>query len=111
MLDRLIGALDAGIEEDEQVDAADRDDPEEEEAERAELRERIERGPEQALERPLDQRKSCPKHAADGADHIALRFIRPSAVHACAERIHSRRMRPPMTRSENAAITLPNTSP
>ena len=77
MFDRLIGPLDAGIEEDEQVDPAHRDDPEEKEAERAELRERIELRREQALERPFDQRKACPKHAADGADHVALRFIRP----------------------------------
>ena len=41
MFDRLIGPLDAGVEEDEQVDPAHRNDPEEEEPERAELRERI----------------------------------------------------------------------
>ena len=41
MFDRLIGPLDAGVEEDEEVDPADRNDPEEEEPERAELRERI----------------------------------------------------------------------
>ena len=65
VLDRLVGALDPGIEEDEEIDSADRDDPEEEEAERAELRERIERRAEQPVERPLDPLESVPQHAAD----------------------------------------------
>src|SRR5262245_41993389 len=72
-LDRLVGALDAGIEEDEQIDAADGDDPEEEEAERTELRHRVESGTEQAVERPLDELESAPEHAANGADHRPLR--------------------------------------
>jgi hypothetical protein len=59
-LDREIGALDAGIEEDEKIDAADGDDPIEEIAKRAELGDRIHRRPEQPIERPLDRLESVP---------------------------------------------------
>jgi hypothetical protein len=45
VFDRLVGALDAGVEEDEEIDPADRDDPEKVESERAELGQRIERRP------------------------------------------------------------------
>ncbi len=69
IFDGLEGALDAGIEEDEQIDAADRDDPEEEEAKRAKLLEWIERGPEQPVERLLDQLETSPQNC-------------PRAVHA-----------------------------
>ena len=60
ILNGLVGPLDAGIEEDEKINAADGDDPVEEKAERAELGERIERRAEQPLERPLDQFKAVP---------------------------------------------------
>ena len=76
VLDRLVGALDAGIEEDEQIDAADGDDPEEEEAERTELGERVERRAEQPVERPLEYskpmrstRERTDTVSSNGADH------------------------------------------
>src|SRR6185437_14601530 len=69
-------SLDAGVEEDEEVDAADRDDPEKEEAERAELRQRIESRAEQAVERLLDQGKADAERAADFADHV-IPFLLP----------------------------------
>jgi hypothetical protein len=50
VLNGLIGALDTGIEEDEEIDAAHGDDPEEEKSERTELRHRIERRTEQTVE-------------------------------------------------------------
>ena len=56
----LVGAFDAGIEEGEEINTADGDNPEEEEAECAKLSERIERGPEQSLERPLNEFEPAP---------------------------------------------------
>ena len=117
ILDRLIGPLDAGIEEDEEIDAADGDDPEEEEAERAELGERIERRAEQPLERPLDQFKAVPKHAAHRADHgDLLRFIGlPARLFAGHRRLrarrHSRSRMAAETSSENARDHAPEHQP
>src|SRR6516162_1021523 len=73
IFDGLVSALDARIEEDEEVDPADRHDPEKEKAERAELRQWTERRSEQAVERLLDQRKADAKRAADCPDHIIPR--------------------------------------
>src|SRR5581483_2249857 len=58
------------------------DDPEEEEAECAKLGQRIQRRPEQAVERLLDGRKSRSKHFAHEPDHGFPRFIplRPSCM-------------------------------
>src|SRR5262245_39312109 len=66
VFDRMVGAFDAGVEKDEEVNAADGDDPEKEETERAELRDRIERRAEQPVERSLDQLKSDPEHFTNG---------------------------------------------
>jgi hypothetical protein len=50
VLDRGIGRINPGIEEDVDVDAAGRDDPEEKEAERAEIEQRVPRRREGAAE-------------------------------------------------------------
>src|SRR5450759_1095179 len=60
VFDRLVSAFDAGIEENEKIDTAAGNDPEKEEAERTKLSERIERRPEQSLERPLNKFKPAP---------------------------------------------------
>jgi hypothetical protein len=73
VLDRLVGALDAGVEEDEKIDAADGDDPEKEKAERTELRQRIESRAEQPVEWSLDQVKPGSKHFAYGF-HVTSRL-------------------------------------
>src|SRR5215471_2230068 len=168
MLDGFVGAVNAGIEKDEKIDAGDGDDPEKEEAQRTKLRDRIESRPEQTIERALDQFEPVPQYVADCANHSFLRIEfaicasvgrlvnptetaarndivlgreRSTSVHSSAPartrglstgrrlhrersgrhasqcpharfaRRHSRRMSPPIPKSESAAMTLPKARP
>ena len=93
VLDRAVGRGDAGIEEDVEVDAADRDDPIEEEAERAQVVERVpgrrEGAVEQALE-PLETQSAGPCAPPSSARSKSFRC---RAAKAPARR-HSRKREP-----------------